>query len=484
MPQLNWSRSSVPVPMTDLEFDLLGAGYAAGFGRALTAFAGHPVEVLISRQRGHFYSALATDAGHASLPVPDMTQPSWTDTVLPRLAEHSALFLELADEKNGPALARARDLFAECTALHHAMLLPARQAIADLLAITAALAGDAEGGRGWKAALDAVTATGTPMFRAAERLADDRVPELLNDTRAICLIKDGATDGDGYGLAQPGWLDDAIYAHRVRRLLRRFGVTRASLRSLHTAATTRRSEATADLRRRCPATHRGELETQLAKAQADAALAEAHGPVMHVRYVHELRRLVLAHGRQLADAGVLEDPHDIVHARLPEIDQQAVTPRLLRARRSAYQRHLHGSLPPSGQRTRAPARQAIPPRIASRLGVLGGTTGRPVGEQTWQGLGAAPGAGHGPVRIVRTQADLDRVEPGDVALVPDAGPAWGWLALAGVPLIIEHGSPLGHAPALARECGTACVVAGSEVTGSVTEGGIVKVSGGTGEVTW
>lgn len=84
----------------------------------------------------------------------------------------------------------------------------------------------------------------------------------------------------------------------------------------------------------------------------------------------------------------------------------------------------------------------------------------------------------------QVQADLDRVEPGDVALVPDAGPAWGWLALAGVPLIIEHGCPLGHAPALARECGTACVVAGFEVTGSVIEGGIVKVSGGTGEVTW
>jgi hypothetical protein len=27
--------------------------------------------------------------------------------------------------------------------------------------------------------------------------------------------------------------------------------------------------------------------------------------------------------------------------------------------------------------------------------------------------------------------------PHDVALVPDAGPAWGWLAVAGVPLLIQ-----------------------------------------------
>jgi phosphoenolpyruvate synthase/pyruvate phosphate dikinase len=97
---------------------------------------------------------------------------------------------------------------------------------------------------------------------------------------------------------------------------------------------------------------------------------------------------------------------------------------------------------------------------------------------------AASGCGQGPLKAVRDQKDLERLEPGDVALVPDAGPAWGWLALAGAPLIIEHGGPLGHAPAVARECGTACVVGGYGLSGLVAEGGIVKVSGHTGEVTW
>ncbi|WP_084161256.1 PEP-utilizing enzyme [Nocardia sp. BMG51109] len=74
--------------------------------------------------------------------------------------------------------------------------------------------------------------------------------------------------------------------------------------------------------------------------------------------------------------------------------------------------------------------------------------------------------------------------PGDIAVVPDSGPVWGWLAVAGIGLIVEHGGLLGHAPALARECGTACVVGAHGLGELVREGRVVKVSGDTGEVTW
>lgn len=86
--------------------------------------------------------------------------------------------------------------------------------------------------------------------------------------------------------------------------------------------------------------------------------------------------------------------------------------------------------------------------------------------------------------MISTQDDLDKVQPGNIALVPDAGPAWGWLALAGIPLIIEHGGLLGHAPALARESGTSCVIAGPGLSRLLTDSGTVKVSGDTAEVTW
>ena len=96
-------------------------------------------------------------------------------SVLPRIVEHLGRIRELTDETAGIALTHARDLFAECIALHHAMLLPARQAIADLVALASAT-GDREGGG--RAALVAVTVIGTPVWRAADRLVDDGLPEV------------------------------------------------------------------------------------------------------------------------------------------------------------------------------------------------------------------------------------------------------------------------------------------------------------------
>ncbi len=101
MTQLVWSRSSVPTPMSELEFDLLGAGYAAGFGRALTAFLDHPVDVLISRHHGHLYSTLVSGAQHPSLAMLEVSPKRCTEVVLPRLAEHFRLFGKLADEETG-----------------------------------------------------------------------------------------------------------------------------------------------------------------------------------------------------------------------------------------------------------------------------------------------------------------------------------------------------------------------------------------------
>lgn len=194
--------------------------------------------------------------------------------------------------------------------------------------------------------------------------------------------------------------------------------------------------------------------------------------------------LVLDHGRQLANTGELGNPDDIVHLRLDEVGQRGLSQQRLRARRSAYRRNLSEPIPESSRRSRANPGQALPQATAIRLGAGNGAAGRRTGERTWRGIAAASGSGHGPMRVVRRQAHIGKVRPGDVALVPDPGPAWGWLALAGVPLIIERGGPLGHAPTIARECGSCCVIAGPGLAGLVSEGEMIKVSGETGEVTW
>jgi hypothetical protein len=271
----------------------------------------------------------------------------------------------------------------------------------------------------------------------------------------------------------------------MHRFLRRIGVNGPRLRSMRAAAEDRQEAALTRLARACPARLRGELAALLTTAQAGAALAEIHGPIMHARYVHELWRLITAHGERLAGRGFVHAPADIFHLRLADLDLPATGRHQADIRRATYLRSLQRPLPRPRRSSAAPGgREALPAQAAARLAALGGAAGTRADARRWQGVGAASGRGHGPLKAVRDQKDLERLEPGDVALVPDAGPAWGWLALAGVPLIIEHGGPLGHAPAVARACGAPCVVGGYGLAGLVAEGGVVTVSGDTGEVTW
>jgi PEP-utilising enzyme, mobile domain len=478
MAELHWSRSSIPAPMSRLEYDLLGVGYAAGFGNALSGYTAHPIEVRTRRHRGHLYSAVVSGIDR-DLPASPAAAPGWKADVLPRLAEHAAEFRQLATEEAGPALTRAREMFAECIAIHHNMLLPARRATADLLALTGTFTGDH-----MQCALHAVTPAWSPTLQAAFNLADASPPDLVGDAAIIARVACGATDGDGYGLAAPGWLEESAYARRVHRLLHRHGVTAACLRLVRTNAEDRRRRVADALARSCPSDLRGELASLLRNARMGAVLAEEHGPAMHIRYTCDLRALVLAHGKDLASAGLLSAPEDVMHATLAEITARTITPRLALRRRAAYTRSLSLPLPPASISCRVPARCELPGHAATRLTVLGSVAGHNTGQRSWQGHGAAAGHVRGHARVLRVQADLDMVQPGDVAVVPDAGPGWGWLAVAGVPLVIEHGSPLGHAPAIARLCGTACVIGGPGLSDAISEGQIIKVSGDTGEVTW
>jgi hypothetical protein len=478
MAELHWSRSSIPAPMTWLEYDLLGVGYAAGFASALNGFTAHPMEVRTRRHRGHLYSALVSEISRDG-PVSAAATPGWEADVLPRLAEHAAEFRRLATDEAGPALTRAREMFAECIALHHSMLLPARQAIADLFALTGTFTGDH-----LHCALNAVTPAGSPTLQAAFNLAGASPPDAVDDAAMISHIAGGATDGDGYGLAAPGWLEEPAYARRVHRLLHRHRVTAACLRLIRTNSEDRRHRAADILARSCPSDLRDELARLLRVARKGAVLAEEHGPAMHIRYTRDLRALVLAHGKDLASAGLVSAPGDIMHAALAEITARTITPQLALRRRAAYTRYLSLPLPPARISCQMPAGRELPCHAAARLAALGSVAGHNTGQRCWQGSGAATGHACGPARVLGVQADLDVVQPGDVAVVPDASPGWGWLAVAGLPLVIEHGNLLGHAPAIARLCGTACVISGPGLSDAVSEGQIIEVSGDTGEVTW
>lgn len=99
-----------------------------------------------------------------------------------------------------------------------------------------------------------------------------------------------------------------------------------------------------------------------------------------------------------------------------------------------------------------------------------------------RGTPASPGVYEGPVRIVRTAAELDRVAVGDVLVAPVTTPSWTVaFDLVGA-VVTDGGGALSHAAIVAREYGIPAVLGTVTATSHLRDGQIVTVDGTTGTI--
>ncbi len=89
------------------------------------------------------------------------------------------------------------------------------------------------------------------------------------------------------------------------------------------------------------------------------------------------------------------------------------------------------------------------------------------------GLPASPGRASGPVRVIRTPEEFDRLQPGDVLVAPATTPAWTPLFARAAAVVTDTGSPLAHASLAAREYGIPAVVGTGNATARLQDGQIV-----------
>jgi phosphohistidine swiveling domain-containing protein len=471
--------------MSELEFDLLAKPYAKGFGQALTTYLGEPVSVHTERRNGHLYSALVSrgESERRNLLLAYLAPDAWQTTVLPEIRNHFEQLLRWRSESPAVALRQAASLFARCIELHHLLLLPARQAMSDFRVFCETNAGAQISSLVPLNAL--LLEQPLPMLRSVARLVDMRERfGALSDDERIDLVNDGAPDGDGYGVAQPGWLGDRRYVRRVERMLRRFRVDQLAICLIEASAKARRDHALALLRLAVAIDKREQFESLLLQAQAGATAAEIHGPIMHVRYMHELRCLALSIGRRLVDDGQLNQPDDIFHLAFDEL-AYGWKPSTIDSRRAEYEQQLQFEPPATGLQLPIPDdAKPLSEKVQQRLRFMSCDEGSLIGQAEWRGVPASSGQASGPLRVLRSQADFAAVRPGEVALVPDAGPAWGWLTFGVAALVVEHGSPLGHAPSIARQLGRPCIVSASGLASLLADGQHVDVCGDSGRVSW
>ena len=100
-----------------------------------------------------------------------------------------------------------------------------------------------------------------------------------------------------------------------------------------------------------------------------------------------------------------------------------------------------------------------------------------------KGIAAAPGHYTGPARIVLSEEEFDKIQPGDVLVCPITSPVWSVLFPSIGALVTDTGGILSHPAIIAREYGIPAVVAAGNATALLRDGQMVTVDGDRGTVT-
>ena len=109
----------------------------------------------------------------------------------------------------------------------------------------------------------------------------------------------------------------------------------------------------------------------------------------------------------------------------------------------------------------------------------------PVSEANSDAITGLPGAAgiySGTARVIASETDFARVQPGDVIVCPITNPAWSVLfGIAGA-FVCDSGGPLSHTAILAREYDIPSVLATGDATARISDGDTVTVDGTAGTV--
>ncbi len=104
------------------------------------------------------------------------------------------------------------------------------------------------------------------------------------------------------------------------------------------------------------------------------------------------------------------------------------------------------------------------------------------GEVLVSGLGAAPGAASGSVRVIRERGDADGLEDGEILVTHMTAPDWVPLMRRAAAIVTDSGGMTCHAAIVSRELGIPCVVGTAEATKVLRDGEVVTVDATHGAV--
>jgi pyruvate,water dikinase len=244
---------------------------------------------------------------------------------------------------------------------------------------------------------------------------------------------------------------------------------------------------------------RERFERVLARAEGWCPIREDDATMTISEPFTLIRRAALEFGRRFARASVVDDAEDIFFLELDELfatqaargsgtvpDHRPLVQRR-RAERAWVEAH-------PGPLTYGPepdplALDGLPPEarfmneaflwLIERSGHFG-TPPTPQAGLRLTGVPASAGTYAGPVRVLLTEADFPKLQPGDVLVCPITAPAWSMFFPNVGALVTDHGGLLSHPAIVAREFHVPAVTATGNATQLLTEGQRVTVDGTAG----
>ncbi len=199
-----------------------------------------------------------------------------------------------------------------------------------------------------------------------------------------------------------------------------------------------------------------------------------------------LRILLMAIGKKLLQAGLLDDPEDVMYLRYNELrllmtNPAAVDARALVSQRRDMREEAYQIRPREWVGTATKTALAFP------YNALWGFPEKfykepPKKTGEVRGLAASPGVVEGPARNVASLEQFDQVHEGEILVCRMTNPAWVVLFTKIVGLVTDAGGVTSHPAVVSREFGIPAVVGTSNATERIKTGDRVRVNGSTGVV--
>ena len=199
-----------------------------------------------------------------------------------------------------------------------------------------------------------------------------------------------------------------------------------------------------------------------------------------------LRIILIAIGKKLAQAGLLDDPEDVMYLRYNELrllmtNVSAVDARTLVSQRRDEREDAYHIRPREWAGTATETALAFP---YNSLWGFPEKFYREPPKKTGEikGLAASPGVVDGTARHVSSIEEFNQVKEGEILVCRMTNPAWVVLFTKIVGLVTDAGGVTSHPAVVSREFGIPAVVGTSNATERIKTGDRVRVNGSTGVV--